>query len=55
MSAADHFGDNAACEGFFELLKRERSYRTKYPTLNAARADVFEYIERLHNPRVRRR
>jgi putative transposase len=41
-------------EGFFGLLKRERVYLT-YPTLDAARADVFEYIERFHNPRMRRR
>jgi putative transposase len=55
MSAVGHCGDNAACESFFGLLKRERVYRTKYPTLDAARADVFEYIERFHNPRMRRR
>lgn len=55
MSAVGHCGDNAACEGFFGLLKRERVYRTAYPTLDAARADVFEYIERFHNPRMRRR
>ncbi|WP_152981183.1 IS3 family transposase [Stenotrophomonas koreensis] len=55
MSAVGHCGDNAACEGFFGLLKRERIYRTTYPTLDAARSDVFEYIERRHNPRMRRR
>ncbi|MCF5091453.1 IS3 family transposase, partial [Stenotrophomonas sp. PA-6-5C] len=55
MSAVGHCGDNAACEGFFGLLKRERVYRMTYPTLDAARADVFEYIERFHNPRMRRR
>ncbi|MEN9493388.1 MAG: hypothetical protein RJA63_3837 [Pseudomonadota bacterium] len=55
MSAVGHCGDNAACEGFFGLLKRERVYRMKYPTLESARADVFEYIERRHNPRMRRR
>ncbi|HFT6995057.1 TPA: IS3 family transposase, partial [Stenotrophomonas maltophilia] len=55
MSAVGHCGDNAACEGFFGLLKRERVYRTSYPTLDAARADVFDYIERRHNPRMRRR
>ena len=55
MSAVGHCGDNAACEGFFGLLKRERVYRTAYPTLDAARVDVFEYIERFHNPRMRRR
>jgi putative transposase len=48
-------GHNAACEGFFDLLKRERIYRMTYPTLDTARADVFEYIERFHNPRMRRR
>jgi len=31
MSAVGHCGDNAACEGFFGLLKRERIYRTSYP------------------------
>lgn len=55
MSAVGHCGDNAACEGFYGLLKRERIYRTSYPTLDAARADVFDYIERRHNPRMRRR
>ena len=55
MSAVGHCGDNAACEGFFGLLKRERVYRTSYPTLDAARADVFDYIGRRHNPRMRRR
>jgi putative transposase len=55
MRAVGHCGDNAAWEGFFDLLKRERIYRKTYPTLDAARADVFEYIERRHNPRMRRR
>src|SRR5690606_20414800 len=55
MSAVGHCGDKAACEGFFGLLKRERIYRTTYPALDAARSDVFEYIERRHNPRMRRR
>ena len=27
----------------------------KYPTLDAARAAIFDYIERFHNPRMRRR
>lgn len=55
MSAIGHCGDNAACEGFFGMLKRERTHRTRYPTLGAAKADVFDYIERFHNPRMRRR
>ena len=55
MSAVGHCGDNAACEGFFGMLKRERTHHTKYPTLDAGKADVFGYIERFHNPRMRRR
>ena len=55
MSAVGHCGDNAACEGFFGMLKRERIHHMKYRTLNDARADVFDYIERFHNPRMRRR
>ena len=55
MSAVGHCGDNAACEGFFGMLKRERINHRRYRTLNEARADVFDYIERFHNPRMRRR
>ncbi len=54
MSSAEHCGDNAACEGFSGMLKRERVNRTKYPTLDATKADVFDFIERFHNPRMRR-
>jgi len=55
MSAAGHCGDNAACEGFFGLLKRDRINHKRYPTRDTARADVFNYIEMFHNPRMRRR
>lgn len=55
MSAVGHCGDNAACEGFFGVLKRERTNRMKYPTLDAAKSDLFNYIERFHNPRMRKR
>lgn len=55
MSAVGHCGDNAACESFFGVLKREWVYRVEYQTLDAARNDVFRYIERRHNPRMRRR
>ena len=55
MSAVGHCGDNAAMEGFFGLLKRERVHRRRYLTLAEARADVFDYIERFHNPRMQRR
>lgn len=55
MSAVGHCGDNAAMEGFFGMFKRERINRRRYRTLAEARADVFDYIERFHNPRMQRR
>jgi putative transposase len=55
MSAVGSCADNAAAEGFFGLLKRERVNRRQYLTRAEARADVFDYIERFHNPRRVRR
>jgi len=55
MSAVGSCADNAAAESFFGLLKRDRIHRRQYLTREEARADVFDYIERFHNPRMRRR
>lgn len=55
MSAVGTCADNASMEGFFGMLKRERVNRRIYQTRAEARADVFDYIERFHNPRRRRR
>jgi len=55
MSAVGTCADNAAAEGFFGLLKRERVNRRQYRTRAEARSDVFDYIERFHNPRRARR
>jgi len=55
MSGVGSCADNAAAEGFFGMLKRERVNRRKYRTRGEARADIFDYIERFHNPRKRRR
>jgi putative transposase len=55
MSAGGNCADNAAAESFFGLLKRERVNRRQYRTRAEARADIFDYIERWHNPRQRRR
>jgi putative transposase len=55
MSEVGHCGDNAPAEGFFGMLKRERVNRRRYLTVADARADVFDYIERFHNPRIQRR
>lgn len=55
MSAVGHCGNNAAAEGFFGMLKRERVNRRRYRTHAEARTDLFDYIERFHNPRMQRR
>jgi putative transposase len=55
MSAVGSCADNAAAESFFGVLKRERVNRQHYRTRVEARADIFDYIERCHNPRQRRR
>src|SRR3954453_15877785 len=54
MSAVGSCADNAAAESFFGVLKRERIYRRQYRTRAEARTDIFDYIERFHNPRKRR-
>lgn len=55
MSRVGSCADNAAAEGFFGRLKRERVNRRRYFTVSSARADVFDYIERVHNPTKRRK
>jgi len=50
MSRSGNVWDNAAMESFFSSLKTERIKRKIYPTRDAARADVFDYIERFYNP-----
>ena len=55
MSAVGSCADNAAAESFFGMLKRERVNRRQYRTRSEARADIFDYIERFHNPLKRRR
>ncbi len=52
-SNASGSGDNAPVESFFGLLKRERIRRRIYPTKDAARAEVFDYIEMFYNPQRR--
>ncbi len=55
MSRVGSCADNAAAEGFFGLLKRAHVNRKRYQTRAEARNDVFDYIERFHNPRRARR
>jgi len=49
MSGTGNCYDNAAMEGWFGLLKRERVYRRRYRTRTEARQDLFDYIERFYN------
>ena len=55
MSDVGSCADNAACEGFFGMLKRERVYRCWYRSHSEARADTFDYIERFYSSNRRRR
>jgi putative transposase len=41
--------DNAASESFFATLKKERVYRTVYPTRERAMRDIARYIELFYN------
>jgi len=53
MSRRGNCYDNAAMESFFGSLKKERVRRRIYPSREAARADLFDYIEVFYN-RTRR-
>ena len=49
MSRLGNVWDNAAMERFFSSLKTERIARKTYRTRNQAKAEVFDYSERLYN------
>lgn len=51
MSRRGNCHDNAVAESFFQLLKRERIRRRTYLTREAARQEVFDYIEMFYNPK----
>jgi putative transposase len=53
MSRRGNCHDNAVAESFFQLLKRERIKRKIYSSRDAARADIFDYIEMFYNNRRR--
>jgi transposase InsO family protein len=53
MSKKGDCYDNAAMESFFHTLKVEQVHGARYPTREAAKADVFEYIETYYNPKRR--
>ncbi len=45
--------DNAMAESFFGALKNELVHRTTFPTREAARRAIFEYVEAFYNRRRR--
>ncbi|TCP40869.1 putative transposase [Rhodovulum marinum] len=52
-SRAGNVRENSAMESFLLSMKTERTARKVYWTRDTARADVFDYIERLYNPKRR--
>ncbi len=50
MNRAGNVWDNSAVESCFSSLKTDRTARKTYRTRAAARADIFDYIERFYNP-----
>jgi len=53
MSRKGNCYDNAPMESFFGSLKSELVHRTSFPTREAARRAIFEYVEAFHNRRRR--
>ena len=53
MSRRGNCYDNAVAESFFQLLKRERIRRKIYADREAARQDIFDYIELFYNTKRR--
>ena len=51
MSRKGNCWDNAVAESFFATLKKELVRNHVFPTRDAARIDVFEYIEVFYNRR----
>jgi transposase InsO family protein len=53
MSRRGNCYDNAPMESFFGSLKNELVHHTSFPTKEAARRALFEYIEIFYNRRRR--
>ena len=53
MSRKGDCWDNAPMESFFGSLKTELVHRTSFPTREAARRAIFEYVEAFYNRRRR--
>ncbi|TCG02018.1 transposase, partial [Paraburkholderia steynii] len=53
MSRKGNCWDNAPTESYFNSMKNERVYATRYATRAEAKADLFEYIEVFYNRKRR--
>jgi len=53
MSRRGNCLDNAVAESFFATLKKQRIRNRIYPTREAARADIFDFIELFYNVKKR--
>jgi putative transposase len=53
MSRRGNCYDNAVVKSFFSSLKKERVRKQIYKTRDAARADIFDYIEVFYNQQRR--
>jgi putative transposase len=53
MSRRGNCWDNAVVESFFSTLKKERIRDVAYPTIESAKADIFDYIEVFYNRKRR--
>jgi putative transposase len=51
MSAAGNCYDNAAMESFWSTLKTEWLHHKNFPSHQAARLAIFDYIETFYNPK----
>lgn len=53
MSHCGNYYDNAVAQSFFQLLKRERGKHKIYKDQEAARREIYDYIEMFYNPERR--
>ena len=53
MSRRGNCSDDAPMESFFGSLQNELVHRTRFPTREAARRAIFEYVESFYNRRRR--
>lgn len=55
MSEVGHYGDNRRMRRLLRPAQARANPPNEVPDTRCGKGDVFEYIERFHNPRMRRR